>query len=47
MKPDVKLFAELFDTLEQFEDSPDFDPKVILTAEIVREYLRGDRGGKK
>jgi hypothetical protein len=25
------------------EDAPEFDPKVVLTSEIVREYLRGER----
>ena len=32
--------------LNQIEDCPEFDPKVVLTAEIVREYLRGERKGK-
>ena len=26
--------------LEQLEDSPEFDPKVVLTAELVKKYLR-------
>ena len=40
-----RIFKQIgLNTLEQFEDSPDYDPKVVLTAEIVREYLRGDRG---
>ncbi len=43
-----RIFKQIgLNTLEQFEDSPDYDPKVVLTAEIVREYLRGARGGKK
>jgi quercetin dioxygenase-like cupin family protein len=43
-----RIFKQIgLNTLEQFEDSPDYDPKVVLTAEIVREYLRGERGGKK
>jgi len=40
-----RIFKQIgLNTLEQFEDSPDYDPKVTLTAEIVREYLRGERG---
>ena len=43
-----RIFKQIgLNTLEQFEDSPDYDPKVVLTAEIVRQYLRGERGGKK
>jgi quercetin dioxygenase-like cupin family protein len=26
--------------LEQLEDAPEFDPKVVLTAELVKKYLR-------
>ena len=41
----ARIFRQMgLNTLEQFEDSPDYDPKVVLTAEIVREYLRGERG---
>jgi len=40
-----RIFKQIgLNTLEQFEDSPDYDPKVVLNAEIVREYLRGERG---
>jgi gentisate 1,2-dioxygenase len=40
-----RIFKQIgLNTLEQFEDSPDYDPKVTLTADIVREYLRGERG---
>ncbi len=27
--------------LEQLEDCPEYDPKVVLTAELVEQYLRG------
>ena len=30
--------------LEQIEDAPEYDPSLTLTAEIVREFLRGERG---
>lgn len=43
-----RIFKQIgLNTLDQLEDSPDFDPSITLTAEIVREYLRGERGGKK
>ena len=43
-----RIFKQIgLNTIEQFEDSPDYDPKVTLSAEIVREYVRGERGGKK
>ena len=29
--------------LEQLEDAPEYDPSVVLTAELVREYLSGRR----
>jgi quercetin dioxygenase-like cupin family protein len=32
--------------LEQIEDAPEYQPGVILTAEIVRDYLRATREGK-
>ncbi|MBX9758733.1 MAG: cupin domain-containing protein [Beijerinckiaceae bacterium] len=42
-----RIFKQIgLNTLDQLEDSPDFDPSVTLTAEIVREYLRGERGRK-
>ena len=30
-------------TLEQFDDAPEYDPRVTLNDEIVRDYLRGVR----
>lgn len=43
-----RIFKQIgLNTLEQMEDSPDYDASVVLTAEIVRDYLRGERGGKK
>ncbi len=42
-----RIFKQIgLNTLEQMEDSPDFDPSVVLNEEIVREYLRGLRGKK-
>lgn len=42
-----RIFKQIgLNTIEQFEDSPDYDPKVTLNAEIVRQYVRGERGGK-
>lgn len=32
--------------LEQIEDAPEYDPSVTLTAEIVREFVRGERKGR-
>ena len=29
--------------LQQFEDAPEYDPNVVLTDEIVRQYIRGER----
>jgi quercetin dioxygenase-like cupin family protein len=31
--------------LEQIEDAPDYDPKVVLTADLVKQYI--DRAAKK
>jgi quercetin dioxygenase-like cupin family protein len=43
-----RIFKQIgLNTIEQFEDSPDYDPKVTLNAEIVRQYVRGERGEKK
>ena len=43
----ARIFRQMgLNTLEQFEDCPEYDPKVVLTAEIVREYLRGERKSK-
>ncbi len=42
-----RIFSQMgLNDLEQIEDAPEYDPKVVLTAEIVREYLRGERKGK-
>ena len=43
-----RIFKQIgLNTLDQFEDAPEFDPFVVLTEEIVREFLRGDRKGAK
>ena len=31
--------------LEQIEDAPEYDPSVMLTSDLVRAYLRGERKG--
>ena len=42
-----RIFKQIgLNTLDQFEDAPEYDPRVVLTDEIVREYLRGDRKAK-
>ena len=39
-----RIFKQIgLNTLDQLEDAPEYDPKVVLTAEIVREFLRGAR----
>jgi quercetin dioxygenase-like cupin family protein len=39
-----RIFKQIgLNTLEQMEDSPDYDPAVTLDAEIVRAILRGER----
>ena len=39
-----RIFKQIgLNTLEQMDDAPEYDPKVVLTAEIVREFLRGTR----
>ena len=44
----ARIFRQMgLNNLNQIEDCPEFDPKVVLTADIVREYLRGERKGKK
>jgi len=41
-----RIFKQIgLNTLDQFEDAPEFDPRVVLTEEIVREFLRGERKG--
>ena len=43
-----RIFKQIgLNTLDQFEDAPEFDPFVVLTEEIVREFLRGERKGGK
>ena len=29
----------IYDDLEQVEDAPEYDPKVVLTAELIEQYL--------
>ena len=42
-----RIFKQIgLNTLDQFEDAPEFDPFVVLTEEVVREFLRGERKGK-
>ena len=39
-----RIFKQIgLNTLDQLEDAPEYDAKIVLTAEIVREFLRGDR----
>jgi quercetin dioxygenase-like cupin family protein len=39
-----RIFKQIgLNTLEQFEDAPEYDPNVTLTAELVRAYLRGEK----
>ncbi len=39
-----RIFKQIgLNTLDQPEDAPEFDAKVVLNDEIVREYLRGTR----
>ena len=40
----ARIFCQMgLNTLDQMEDAPEYDPKVVLTSEIVRQYLRGER----
>lgn len=40
----ARIFRQMgLNTLDQMEDAPEYDPKIVLTSEIVREYLRGER----
>jgi len=42
-----RIFKQIgLNTLKQLEDAPEYDPEVTLTADIVREYLRGERKGR-
>ncbi len=39
-----RIFKQIgLNTLDQMEDAPEYDAKVVLTAEIVRGFLRGGR----
>lgn len=41
-----RIFKQIgLNTLDQLEDAPEYDPRVALTDEIVREYLRGGTRG--
>ena len=43
-----RIFKQIgLNTLDQFEDAPEFDPFVVLTEDVVREFLRGERKGAK
>jgi quercetin dioxygenase-like cupin family protein len=43
-----RIFKQIgLNTLEQFEDAPEYDAKVTLTAELVRAYLRGEKSAVK
>ena len=43
-----RIFKQIgLNTLDQLEDAPEFDPRIVLTEEIVRKFLRGElQGGK-
>ncbi len=44
----ARIFRQMgLNNLNQIEDAPEYDPYVTLTAEVVREYLRGERKPKK
>ena len=39
-----RIFKQIgLNTLDQIEDAPEYDAKVLLTDEVVRDYLRGTR----
>ncbi|HVB89164.1 MAG TPA: cupin domain-containing protein, partial [Beijerinckiaceae bacterium] len=39
-----RIFKQVgLNDLEQIEDAPEFDAKIVLTDQIVRQYLRGER----
>ena len=43
-----RIFKQIgLNTLDQFEDAPEFDPFLVLTEEVVRQFLRGERKGAK
>jgi len=38
----ARIFRQMgLNTLEQLEDAPEYDPNVVLTPDLVRDYLRG------
>jgi quercetin dioxygenase-like cupin family protein len=40
----ARIFKQMgLNTLDQFEDAPEYDPYVTLNAELVLEYLRGKK----
>jgi quercetin dioxygenase-like cupin family protein len=42
-----RIFKQIgLNDLEQIEDAPEFDARIVLTDEIVREYLRGEHKPK-
>jgi quercetin dioxygenase-like cupin family protein len=43
-----RIFKQIgLNTLDQLEDAPEYDPRIVLTEEIVRQFLRGElKGGK-
>jgi quercetin dioxygenase-like cupin family protein len=39
----ARIFRQMgLNTLEQFEDAPEYDPNVVLTPDVVRAYMRGE-----
>lgn len=39
-----RIFKQIgLNTLEQIEDAPEYDPRIVLTDAIVRDYLRSQR----
>ena len=43
-----RIFKQIgLNTLDQLEDAPEYDSRIVLTEEIVRQFLRGElKGGK-
>ena len=43
-----RIFKQIgLNTLDQLEDAPEYDPRIVLTEEIVRKFLRGELKGCK
>ena len=43
----ARIFKQMgLNTLDQFEDAPEYDPYVVLTADLVRGYLRGEKAAR-